>query len=58
MAGLFKPKVAAPVVQPVTPMPDKAQTDIVRRKRLATETKTSGYQSTILSAGGRETLGG
>jgi len=47
------PEVAKP-----TPMPDETQTTAARRKRVATETKSSGAQSTILSAGGRETLGG
>lgn len=57
MSGLFKtPKM--PAIEPPTPLPDEAQTTAARRKRVATETKSSGSQSTILSAGGRETLGG
>lgn len=55
--GLFStPKM--PAVETPTPMPDEAQTTAARRKRVATETKLAGAQSTILSAGGRETLGG
>ncbi len=57
MAKLFStPKM--PAIEPPAPMPDEAQATQSRRKRVATETKSSGAQSTILSAGGRETLGG
>lgn len=55
--GLFStPKM--PAIEAPTPLPDEAQITAARRKRVATETKSSGAQSTILSAGGRETLGG
>lgn len=46
-----------PEIQPPTPMPDEQMTTAARRRRLATETSKSGVQSTILSAGSRETLG-
>lgn len=58
MSGLFAPKIAAPKVLPPTPMPDEALMDAARRRRIATESPKSGYTSTVLSAGGRETLGG
>jgi hypothetical protein len=57
LAKLFStPKM--PAIEPPTPLPDEAATTAARRRRIATETKTAGAQSTILSAGGRETLGG
>lgn len=54
MAKLFKaPKM--PEIEPPTPMPDEKQTTDARRRRIAKEVSKSG--TTILSAGGRETLG-
>ena len=57
MAKLFS-TTKMPAIEPPTPLPDEAATTAARRRRIATETKTAGAQSTILSAGGRETLGG
>lgn len=57
MSGLFsKPKM--PAIEPPTPLPDEQQTATARRRGVAKESKKSGFASTILSAGGRETLGG
>ena len=57
MAGLFsKPKL--PEIAKPTPLPDQEQQTASRRRMVAKETKGSGRASTILSAGGRETLGG
>lgn len=57
MANLFStPKM--PAVPDPTPLPDEAQATAARRKRVATETKANSASSTILSSGGRETLGG
>ena len=56
MAQLFKtPKM--PKIEPPTPLPDEQQLTAARRKRVAKETKGSGVQSTILTAGGAETMG-
>lgn len=57
MSKLFKTP-ALPAVEPPAPLPDEQQTEQARRRRIATETKSSGVQSTLLTAGGRETLGG
>lgn len=57
MAKLFKtPKM--PVIESPAPLPDQAEIAKARRRTIATETAKGGTQSTILSAGGRETLGG
>lgn len=59
MAGLFgKPKM--PAIEPPKPMPDADDPQITqaRRRRVAKETQQSGVRSTLLSTGGRETLGG
>lgn len=56
MASLFKaPKM--PVIEPPTPLPDEDQLTAARRRRVAQETANAGAGSTILSVGGRETLG-
>lgn len=56
MATLLKgPKM--PEIADPTPLPDEQQTAKARKRRLASETKSSGVASTILSAGGKETLG-
>lgn len=49
-----------PKVEPPKPIPqaDDQQVAQSRRRRIAKETNTSGVQSTLLTAGGRETLGG
>ena len=56
MSGLLSspkmPKIEAP-----TPLPDEAQTTAARKRRVAKETKGNGVQGTILTAGGKETLG-
>lgn len=57
MSGLFG-KVQTPKVEPPTPLPDEQQQTQARRRRIAKETSASGVKSTILSTGGRETLGG
>lgn len=55
--GLFSaPKM--PKIEDPTPLPDAEQTDAARRRGVARETKQKGFASTLLSAGGRETLGG
>lgn len=57
MTGLLsKPKM--PTVEPPTPLPDEEQTTKARRRRLSKETQSGGVRSTLLTAGGRETLGG
>lgn len=59
MANLFSgPKM--PKVEKPKPMPDEDDEQITRarRRRVAKETQSSGTQSTLLSSGGRETLGG
>lgn len=56
MSGLFsKPKM--PAIEPPTPLPDEQQTTAARRRGVAREAKQSGFASTILSSGGKETLG-
>lgn len=57
MSGLFS-KTKMPEVEDPTPLPDEQQTTKARRRRVAKETSRSGVESTILSSGGRETLGG
>jgi hypothetical protein len=57
MAGLLsKPKL--PPIAPPTPMPDTQATTLARRRTIAKESASQGYTSTLLSAGGRETMGG
>lgn len=56
MSGLFsKPKL--PPIEPPTPLPDDKQLTAARKKAVASATKGSGYQSTLLAGGGSETLG-
>ncbi len=59
MAKLFKspdmPKVEDP--KPI-PQADDEMIEKARKRRIAKESNTSGVQSTLLTAGGRETLGG
>lgn len=56
MSSLFsKPK--QPVIPPPTPLPDEKQLTKARKRTVSEATKGSGYQSTILSTGGAETLG-
>lgn len=47
-----------PKIEDPTPLPDEQQTTAARKRGVAKATKSSGFASTILSAGGRETLGG
>ena len=57
MSGLFKsPKM--PAIEPPTPLPDEQQTTAARRRGVAKESSMKGFDSTILSSGARETLGG
>ena len=56
MTKLFK-TAKMPEIEPPTPLPDEAQATAARRRRVAKE--VAGVAgTTILSAGGRETLGG
>jgi hypothetical protein len=59
MSGLFKTPKMPEVAKP-TPMPDPQDPVAIaaRRRAVAKETATQGVTSTVLSAGGRETLGG
>lgn len=57
MGGLFKkPKV--PDVPKPTPLPDPVEQVAARKRGIAKTVKEKGFQSTILSSGGKETLGG
>lgn len=58
MGGLFSPKT--PKLPDPTPVPDTEDPALVaaRRRRLAASAASQGAGSTILSDGGRETLGG
>lgn len=56
MSGLFK-SAPLPKIEDPAPLPDEKQTTAARKRRIASETKSSGVQSTLLTAGGRETLG-
>jgi hypothetical protein len=58
MAGLIGGKQKMPAIEAPTPMPDETQTVAARKRRIVKETAQSGAQSTILSAGSREKLGG
>lgn len=60
MAKLFMGKTAVPKVEDPKPLPDANDPAVVRarRRRVAAEVKGTGVQSTILSTGARETLGG
>lgn len=54
--GLFKtPKL--PEIKPPTPLPDEKELTAARRRRIAKERGSSGSLSTVLSGGGKETLG-
>lgn len=57
MSNLFKTP-ATPKIEPPTPLPDQEQADKARKRLFAKEQAGSGARSTILSTGGRETLGG
>lgn len=60
MSGLFGGGRVTPAEKPkVKPMPDDEDPRVIlaRRRKIAEETKSSGRMSTILSGGGRETLG-
>ena len=53
---LFKtPKL--PTVEPPAPLPDEKEATAARKRGIASATRSSGVQSTLLTAGGRETLG-
>lgn len=56
MSSLFsKPKM--PEIPPPTPMPDEAVLRRIGRRTAADERQRGGRQSTLLTSGGRETLG-
>lgn len=55
--GLFGGKSKTPKVEPPAPMPDDQNLNKARRKRISREQKSGGFRSTLLSTGGRETLG-
>jgi len=56
MSGLFKTP-AAPEIKPAVPLPNQEELKKARRRTIASESKSSGQTSTLLSTGGRETLG-
>lgn len=56
MAQLFK-SLKMPKIEPPTPLPDVKQITDSRRRRVAKEGSGATVASTILSSGGRETLG-
>jgi len=58
MSSLFSTP-SMPTIEPATAIPDadSQQTAKARRRALAKETKASGVGATVLSDGGRETLG-
>lgn len=58
MAGLFGKTPKMPEIEPPAPLPDEEATAAARRRLVTRETKGTGVQSTLLSTGGRETLGG
>lgn len=55
--SLFSPP-KTPVIADPTPLPDQDQETSARRRGVAKAAKSSSFSNTILSAGGRETLGG
>lgn len=60
MGGLFRSRTPKlPKIEPAKPIPvpDDEQIQASRRRLIAKEQRGSGVQSTILSSGGRETLG-
>lgn len=57
MTNLFKTP-EPPKIDPPAELPDEQDLAKARRRRVAREKNTSGVESTILSDGGRETLGG
>ena len=56
MGGLFS-KTKMPEVKPTAPLPNEDQIKKSARRRTAKSRKESGAESTLLSTGGRETLG-
>lgn len=57
MSAIFG-KTKIPEPEDPTPLPDEEQATKARRRMLAKEAGSTGAKSTILSSGGRETLGG
>lgn len=55
MAGLLSPKT--PKIEDPAPMPDDEGLQKARRRGIARERAKGGRESTLLTAGGRETLG-
>ena len=57
MTALFKTP-AMPKIEPPTPLPDEADTQMARRRTMAKEKQGTGATSNMLTDGGREKLGG
>lgn len=61
MGSVFKkpkvPKPEMPKPAPVAPMPDEAEIQKTARRRQSRQSRATGQQSTLLTTGGRETLG-
>lgn len=55
MTKLFKPEV--PKIEDPAPLPDDESLKKARRRGIAREKASGGRDSTLLTAGGRETLG-
>jgi len=56
MSNMFKTP-PAPKIEPAAPMPQESEIAKAARRKMQGEQKTEGARSTILSSGGRETLG-
>ena len=56
MSGMFK-SPAIPEIKAAAPMPQDSELAAARKRKLAAESQTGGAASTLLSSGGRETLG-
>ena len=56
MSGLFG-RQKMPENEKPAPLPDDKQIQRIKRRKMANEQQVSGYQSTLLSSGGRERLG-
>jgi hypothetical protein len=56
MGSLFKTP-AAPEIKAAAPAPQESELAKARKRKMQSETQTGGTSSTLLSSGGRETLG-
>ena len=56
MGSLFKTP-AAPEIKAAAPAPQESELAKARKRKMQSETETGGTSSTLLSSGGRETLG-